>query len=135
MTEARQTPAREKGFTLLEVVVALAILGLSLGVLFGIFSQSVARTHANTMRENERLLAATLLQQALRPDHIPADNSGRTDNGLVWQLRAFPFGSEDDTHNWPESAIKVVVTVSRSDQPGDHVTLSTLRLGPKERVE
>lgn len=126
--------AGEGGFTLIEVIVALAILGLSLTVLFAIFSQSIARIRVNETRESERLLAQSLLQRTMLSDPIPADSAGRTD-GFLWHVHIAPFGSEDDAHNWPQSAHEVTVTVAREGHPGDHVTLSTLRLGPKERVE
>lgn len=132
----RRKPAQQSddGFTLLEVVVALAILGLSLTVLFAIFSQSVARTRSDETRENERVLAQSLLQRALLQEAVPESSSGR-EYGLSWRIDVIPFGGEDDTHNWPQSAKEVVVTVARTGHPGDHVTLRTLRLGPKERVE
>ena len=48
------------GFTLIEVVIAFAILGLSLAALYGVFCNSLGR-----VRRDARLSEATLLAQSL----------------------------------------------------------------------
>jgi len=55
---------RDRGFTLIEVVVAFAILGLSLSVLYGTFSNSIARTRQDASLSEATLLAQSLLNRA-----------------------------------------------------------------------
>jgi general secretion pathway protein I len=131
---AHQTRIRpDTGFTLLEIVVALAILGLSLTVLFGIFSQSVARTRINETRAAERALANSLLMRATAADAVATDSAGKTDSGLVWHIRFAPYGDRDDAKNWPQGVSEVTVTVARADAANpSSITLRTLKLVPKE---
>ena len=120
----------DAGFTLLEIVVALGILGLSLTVLLGIFSQNVARTHWNETRAEARALANALLLKAEVTESASA-NSGRTTSGLVWRVTFAPYGSPDDEKNWPQPVSEITVTVARADDPRTTVTLQTLKLVPK----
>jgi general secretion pathway protein I len=126
----RAQTERAAGFTLLEIVVALAILGLSLTVLFGIFSQNVARTHLNEVRAEERALANALLLNA-EAAVSPTDSAGRTSSGLVWRVASVPYGSREDEKNWPEAVTEITVTVARAGDARARVTLRTLKLVPK----
>ena len=45
---------REEGFTLLEVMVALSILGVALTVLFGVFANNLARSRETQSRLEAR---------------------------------------------------------------------------------
>jgi len=127
------SPPHDAGFTLLEIIVALAILGLSLTVLFGIFSQSITRTHFNETRAAERALAASLLAQATSPDAAATDSAGKTQSGLVWRISFAPYGNHDDAKNWPHGVSEVTVRVARADAPNTSaVILRTLKLVPKE---
>jgi len=120
----------DAGFTLLEIVVALAILGLSLTVLFGIFSQNVARTHLNEVRAEERALASSLLLSS-EATVAPTNSTGRTPSGLVWRVGSVPYGSSDDEQNWPQAVSEITVTVARAGDLRTSVTLRTLKLVPK----
>ena len=124
------TRSPDAGFTLLEIVVALAILGLSLAVLFAVFSQNIARTHRNETRAEARALANSLLLRAEGSDS-PTENAGKTASGLVWRVALAPYGSRDDEKNWPEAVSEITVTVSRAGDPRTAITLRTLRLEPK----
>ena len=117
------------GFTLLEIVVALAILGLSLTVLFGIFSQNVARTQLNETRAAERALASALLLTAEAGS--PTGSVGRTPSGFVWRVAFAPYGGPEDEKNWPQPVSEITVTVSRAGDTRTRVVLHTLKLVPK----
>jgi general secretion pathway protein I len=129
--KARVRSTSDTGFTLLEIIVALAILGLSLTVLFGIFSQNVARTHLNEIRAAERALASSLLLSAEATTSAP-DSVGRTSSGFVWRVASTPYGSVEDDKNWPQRISEITVTVARADDPRTRVTLHTLKLVPKD---
>jgi general secretion pathway protein I len=80
-------PARESGFSLLEVLVAFSILALSLGVLLQIFSSSVNAS----VRAEARVRAAMLAEVQLNSVGIdiplePGETGGEEDNGMRWQV-------------------------------------------------
>ena len=121
----------QRGFTLLEVLVAIAILSLSLGVIFGIFSQSIARTEANAGEAEARTLAQSLMERTRAEP--PANASGVTDDGFVWRVEVAPYGSDEDRAAWSKDLEQVTVRVSWPGNLGSTRTLSltTLRLAPK----
>ncbi len=115
---------RDDGFTLIEVLVALTILGMSLGVVLGAFSQSLARTEAGRREMAARTLAQTLLGDA----SASGEHSGRTADGLSWRLSAAPYAQPNDMASTLHAAI-VTATIAWPDG-GQTRTLSlrTLKL-------
>jgi general secretion pathway protein I len=124
--------ARESGFTLLEVLVALTILSLSLGVLFGIFSQGLARAKETERETEARMLAQSLLAEtASTPPQSFGETDGMSDTGLSWQLKVSPYPQHDDQNAQLHAAI-VSATVAWKASAGRHsLTLTTLRLAAK----
>lgn len=115
------------GFTLMEVLVALAILSLSLGVLLAVFSQSLDRVHRNQLDLRARLLAQSLLEEIgsvkLGQTH------GQTADGLTWTLDVKPFGTSADRNSWRPLPVKVTADVEWHKGDVRHtLELSTLRL-------
>lgn len=104
---------RDHGFTLLEVLVALAVLGLSLGVLTGVFSVALDRLHEARMRSRTLELAQTLLLQA-ETAQTDAPYSGR-DGAVRWQVAQTPYGSDEDRKSWRARPFAVAVTVAWQD--------------------
>lgn len=116
----------EAGFTLLEIVIALAILGLSLGVLFGILSHSISRAKANEVEARERALARAVLGQAtIERDSYGA--TGHTDDGLIWHLQTVPYGTAEDAASWSHRLVELRLTISTSGG-GHQFSYRTLRL-------
>lgn len=64
---------RMSGFTLLEVVIAFAILGLSLSALYGVFASSLSRVRRNAQLSEGTLIAQSLLARA--GSEIPAEQA------------------------------------------------------------
>ncbi len=126
---------REHGFTLLEVLVALTILGVALTLLFGIFGHSLARARETQSRMEARTLAASLLAQAqAAPALTLGERDGSTRTGMAWRLDVRRYGDDKDVAAWPSAAAQVTATVRWGDKgPGQTFSLSTLRLLPKER--
>lgn len=120
------------GFTLIEVLVALAILGISLGVLLSIFLQGLDRAHESRNESAARVLAQSLLSQARTTANPAMGASAGKSAGFLWRLQILPYGSATDRAAWQESAAQIVATVSwRGDGGMRSVSLSTLRLLPK----
>ena len=121
----------ERGFTLLEVLVALTILSLSVTVLFGIFSAGLDRTRQDSRATQARVLAESLLAKAeSEPPH--ANANGIDGSGLSWNLQVTPFGQRGAIGSGV-SAETVSATVRW--RLGNHdraLTLTTLVLAPRE---
>ena len=121
---------RERGFTLVELLVSLAILAVALGVLFSAISSALDRTR----KDRDEALAGSLVQSLLartgtdRPLRAGED-SGVYSNGMRWRVAVTPYGSGDDAKAWRMNAFAVRATVSWSDNGNVHSkTLSTLRM-------
>lgn len=124
----------ERGFTLLEVLVALTILGVGLTVLFGIFGHSLSRSRETQSRMEARTLATSLLAEArTAPTLSFGERGGRMRSGMEWRLSVRPYGDDKDIQAWPAAAARVTATVRWGDRgPGQTMAFSTLRLLPKD---
>ena len=124
---------RSAGFTLVEVLVALAIVGLALGAVAATFGNSL--TAHETAADAEAALAVAEEQLALaaaspRPGITRGTFAGR----FAWQTNIAPYDdgdkAADPTHLLPV-LYRVGVSVAwRDGRRGREVALSTLRLGP-----
>lgn len=117
----------------MEVLVALAILAMSLGVLLGIFSQALDRVREGQLKASAYNLAKILLLRAETADPSEIkDAGGVSDPELHWRIHVQDYGSEQDRTNWPQRAVQVSTIVSWVDHGRDRsITLSTMRLLPK----
>jgi general secretion pathway protein I len=124
--------ARDGGFTLIEVLVALTILSLSLGVLFGIFSQDLSRTRDTERATEARMLAQSLLAEtATTAPQSYGETDGASGTGLSWQLKVSPYPQHDDQNAQLHAAVvSATITWQGSGAPRS-LTLMTLRLIPK----
>jgi len=127
-------PDGEAGFTVVEVVVALTILALALGVLLNVMSSSIRQTgQAETVAEAgslaQSLLAKIGTELPLRDGWI----TGQSDRGFRWRVQIDGYGEGTDRREWPVAAHQVLAEVLWSDGPQERsLVLTTLRLGPKE---
>lgn len=123
-----------EGFTLLEVLVALTILGMSFAALLAIFSQALASERARDRAFAARTLAQSLMAEVLAVQSAGEGTStGQTADGLSWQVRIEPYGSGNDEPSTGLEAARVSATVT---WPGalktQSLTLATLRVIPRE---
>jgi general secretion pathway protein I len=120
----------EDGFTLVEVLVALAILGISFAALFSAFSASLDRTR-QTSDASRALLEAQSLMDRLGAD-FPLEAGtfrGTTeDQQMGWTIKTVTFGTTEDRSAWPVAAYSVTVTVHWGDEPSDAIRLQGLKL-------
>ena len=127
----------ESGFSLLEVLVAFAVLAVSLGVLMQIFSRSTLTTI--TMSQYSRAVALAEARLAAVGSAIPLKEgsvSGAPEDGFAWELGIVPvqLGDTGDMGLTPTVptliAYRVTATVLWQDaKRARRLTLSTLRLG------
>lgn len=130
---ARQRAAACAGFTLIEVVVAIAVLAVVLGAIGAAIGTTVKGMH-NVDRqlpllETAQSLLATLPERdALRP----GVQSGATGD-VQWRVDVAPLdgaiGAAPGSTKW----LPLLVTVSVQGSDGPPVQLDTIRLVPRPR--
>ena len=126
---------RSAGFTLLEVVVALAIAAVALVGLFqagsgGLFAVDTAARVQEAVQRAQSHLAAVGRNAAL----IQGDFTDEDGGGYRWRLRVRPVGSRQvptgTNANETQTLFDVEVAISWPGHSGDRaVVLKTLRLG------
>jgi general secretion pathway protein I len=119
---------REDGFTLVEMIVALAILGIALATLFAAFAQGLERERLNRSQAKARWLAQTLLDGAHAGDRLsPGSTHGVTADGLSWTLTTAPYGTPEDRKAWAFAPARLTVQVAWAQDGHTHqLALSTL---------
>ena len=125
---------KQKGFSLLEILIAFSILALSLGILLKIFSAGVntavvAEDYTAAVQIAESLIAKTGVETTLQADQ----SSGLENEKYHWliEVSPFEFNPENvDTTTIKAVLFKVKVIVSWGDDNANdrQVELTTLKL-------
>jgi general secretion pathway protein I len=127
----------EKGFSLLEVLVAFSILALTLGVLLNIFGGGIrlAGVSDNTARAAS-IAQSRLAQVGMVEELTEGEIRGDFDERFRWIVRVQPYevmDEEIDTENLPVQLYLVNVRVEWDDGGRQRsLALTTLRLAAKE---
>ncbi len=118
------------GFTLVEVLVAFAILAMSAAVLMVVYSDGLDRA-SNAANETAAVNLARSLLDGLGHDRPIQD--GTVTEGATgpfhWRIVVVPYGSEEDRANWPTAAHDVTLTVDWRDSRPHAFRVETIRLG------
>lgn len=122
--------AGQSGFTLIEVLVALAILGLSASALLRLAANGVERVQESEAEMAASALAQSLLARAGQDIPLKDGDLAGEEAGLKWRLRVSPYGSLADHQAWASDARQVSVSVSWGGA-GRSVDLAGLRLLPE----
>jgi len=119
------------GFSLLEVLVAFAILSLTLGVLMQVFSRAVN----TTVLSGELSRAAALAEARLNAVGLeiplePGTFTGDPEDGLEWQVSILPYELAGSAWEAPFTPF-VVTAVARwgEGERTRELSLTSLRLG------
>lgn len=125
----------ERGFTLLEVLVAFAILSVALGGLLLVFSDGLRTADRSVTISTATLQAQSLLAEVGRT--IPARAGlvdGVLEDGSRWEVAIEPFDTGESGTSTAVArlyAYRVDVTVAWDRDRS--VTLTSLRLAPDDR--
>jgi general secretion pathway protein I len=127
-------PARSRaGFTLVEVLVALAILSVGLSVLQGQISDGLRQIYdAERMAEAGSLAQSLMAEIGKKQPIMLGDQDGQFPNGFRWHLNMRTYGSAKEREEWPIG----LYTVSTEVDWGEGAQrrsfgLTALRVGPK----
>ena len=136
MNSQQPQPRFTVGFSLLEVLVAFAILGLSLGLLLDIFSGGLR--NVDSVQHYARATALAQSKLAALGEEIPfepGEATGEWGNSYRWSVRITPYELEDDTTDAFSRAVElyhvVVSVVWRDGLAGRRAVLETLRVAEK----
>jgi general secretion pathway protein I len=118
----------EAGFTLVEVLVGLAILALSLSVSYELVATGLSRTSQAKMLAGAVLQAQSLLAKA--GTELPLiEGEGELAGGYHWRLHVKQYGDAADQKAWQSTPYVVSVEVSWGNgSQKQSAVLTTLRL-------
>jgi general secretion pathway protein I len=129
---------RDRGFTLLEVVVAFTIVALVLAAVLRIFSDGL-----RSVDRAEKYVQATMIAQskldelASQQPVVAQQQAGEADGGFSWQAEAAPYFelNASDLLGSRVQLFRFTVAVGwGGGWPARTVTLSTLRVSGGEQV-
>jgi general secretion pathway protein I len=134
MTDAPDS--RSGGFTLVEVLVALAILGLLFGIAFNALSEGFDWLGRAAGQQHAMTLAETTLAR-IGHDIALRDGQQQGDSGdYRWSVDITPYGDTGDIAPGRLGGHLVVVMVSWPEaRPTRSVRLTRLRLAPQEATQ
>ncbi len=133
------TTDRQRGFTLLEVLVAFAVLAVALGVAFEIFATGLRGARSADALTRAVLIAESRLARVgVETELPPGESEGETDDGTLWRIEIHDQPAEDGddervvTPSLPV-LLDIIVTVSWGEGAGrQSFVLRTSRLAPGE---
>jgi general secretion pathway protein I len=133
VTPNPQSPTGEAGFTLIEILVSLAILSVSLATLLGVFSLSLARARQNEDEMGARTLAQALIAQADAVSNPQMGaRGGQAGGGYSWRLELNPYGQGSAIQTGGTALAAVTASVSWQESAGTRsLTLHSLRTVPR----
>lgn len=130
-----------RGFTLLEVAIALAILGVGVVTVLELFSAALRMERSSAVRARAVVHARTLFDATITlPEFEPRQEAGDFGDGYRWEriIREAPEytdGSGDDfeiVSGWMMYEIEVSVLWDQTADRSGVYTLRTLRVGPAD---
>ena len=125
---------KDKGFSLLEILVAFSILAVSLGILLKIFSSGVktamiAEEYTVATQIAESLMAKTGIEEPL----VVGEYSGTEVDKYHWRVTVENSPNPaDDEEDAGLLAVRVIVQWGDNDRNRRAVELNTVKTGPPE---
>lgn len=104
----------DRGFTLIEVLVAAAVLGIAATALFGLFSKSLSNLRTINDLHKYHLATEEIMNRVLIQSALPAeaDVEGRIDRlNARWNVKVSPWIPKTLDGNPREAVMKVDVQV------------------------
>jgi general secretion pathway protein I len=120
---------QQRGFTLIEVVVAFAVFTLVIGAIYEAFAGAARRGSQARERELHLLTAQSVLSELrTRAAPWPAEESGESaSSGEQWKVSVVPFDAGTD-ENSPWKAYEVTVLVGSARSRARETALKSIEL-------
>jgi len=127
----------EKGFSLLEILIAFSILAFSLSILLNIFSGGLRRTIVSEEYQQAVIIAQSKLAAAGVESGLEDENAqGQIQDKYFWSIHVQPFDIEEvglDAEELKISSYHVTARVEWSEGSNDRqVELTTLKLAKQQ---
>lgn len=125
--------SKEEGFTLLEILVALAIMSIALVVIFQLFSANMRGIAASGDYMHAAMLAESQMREVLDNDDLaPKSWSKVTDDGQTVDASVTEVDTKR-TENLPVKLLKIDVTVHWTNGSRERkISLETMKLVKKK---
>jgi len=118
---------KEKGFSLLEILVAFAIAAMALGLLYQIMGSNARQVGDLVDHERAMLLAESLLSVQATVPEAGLNETGQA-AGYAWQIESHPYATPgQQTSLNPVPLHEVRVTVHWGEGAGRQFVLTSLR--------
>ena len=121
----------QRGFTLIEVVVAVAILGLSSSALFGLFSTSVDNLRRIEELHRYQLAADEVMNRVLLLPVLPASGQAvgrKSQIDADWRVRVAPWIPESVDGRPEQAIVKIVAEIEFDGRSGRrNIRLETVK--------
>jgi general secretion pathway protein I len=123
----------DEGFTLIEVIVALAILSIGLSVLLGLISGGLLQTASAERIAEAGSLAQSLMAEVGADLPIkPGEREGQFSSGYRWRLKMLQYGDAKEQEEWPVGLYVISTEINWEDGARQRsLELTTLRVGPR----
>ncbi len=118
--------SRARGFSLLELLVAFAIMAMALGILYSAIGSSVRNVSDLDLRQQATSVAESALN---RVDAVPAKGLAESGNvgDIMWSLQSRPYESGDSSPQAPKlHEVQIAVRWIERGEPKE-LFLQTLR--------
>lgn len=132
-----RSPVSNSGFTLIEILVAISILGISLVVVLQLFSGALKSSRVSDEYTKGIFYAQEKMEEILLREALtPGEEEGEYDDGYGWRTEILRLEQiEEEASKLPFDTFQIAVDVSwgrDSAGKGKNFQLSTLKLVKKE---
>jgi len=126
------TPARQRGVTLVELVIAIVIVGIAAAALYSAMASITARSADPMLRQQSLMLAEACMEEILGNDFVGLDSVDCTQTraaasaalltgySIIHSIAATPFSGVSASNAWH-------IQVEVQDPSGQSLTLSGWR--------
>jgi general secretion pathway protein G len=112
----KSTARRNRGFTLIEMMVVLSIILILLGMVVPLYSHSIVRAREDTLRENLETLNQMIFQYAQDKQKSPQSLNDLKTAGYIKDIPEDITGSTD---TWvPEESDGAIMSLDQTDADG-----------------
>lgn len=128
------TACTQRGFSLLEILVALTIAATTCGTAFSLIGQSSRTAALNQNYQTAVLLAESkIVEVSASPQRWLGERQGQYDEQFFWQARVRPYQDDQTSQvRRPFALYQIDVQVGWTVGVKPAVSLSTLRLGSQK---